>query len=94
MANPTQATPVDLVGEAYDATTLSAHVVAELGALFRAIYTAKNDPTLTHRLAGIGQYLADDHGVALQQVADELGKQLDQRDSTSASSGCAGRVTL
>lgn len=55
----------DYLKEALEMGDLSCAIVKDLGALFRAIILTPSDPTLIKRLAGIGQYLANDWGNTL-----------------------------
>lgn len=48
------------ITDSYDATIMMQHCIDDLGALFVAIKDAATDGSNLQRLAGVGQYLADD----------------------------------
>ncbi len=79
MANPTQVTPeaFDLAAKAYDSVELAVSTLHCLSAIFRAIYQAEQFPSHNKRLAGVGQYLADDWGSLLDGQAGELKAMLE-----------------
>lgn len=79
MANPTQVTPeaFDLAVRAYDTVNLAVSTLYDLSAIFRAIHLAEELPSHNKRLAGVGQYLADDWGGLLDSQLSELKALLD-----------------
>ncbi|HCK4556869.1 TPA: hypothetical protein N0G95_003776 [Pseudomonas aeruginosa] len=79
MANPTQVTPeaFDLAAKAYDSVELAVSTLHCLSAIFRAICQAEQFPSHNKRLAGVGQYLADDWGSLLDGQAGELKAMLE-----------------
>lgn len=79
MANHTQVTPeaLDLAAKAYDTVELAVSTLYDLSAIFRAIYQAEQSPSHNKRLAGVGQYLADDWGSLLDGQVGELKAMLE-----------------
>ncbi|HBO5011039.1 TPA: hypothetical protein L4X14_006326 [Pseudomonas aeruginosa] len=79
MASPTQVAPeaFDLAAKAYDSIELAVSTLYDLSAIFRAIYQAEQFPSHNKRLAGVGQYLADDWGSLLDGQAGELKAMLE-----------------
>lgn len=79
MTNHTQVTPeaFDLAAKACDTVELAISTLYDLTAIFRAIYQAEQFPSHNKRLAGVGQYLADDWGSLLDGQVGELKAMLE-----------------
>ncbi|QBI78084.1 hypothetical protein [Pseudomonas phage vB_Pae_CF208a] len=79
MASPTQVAPwvgLAIVGELHS-IELAVSTLYDLSAIFRAIYQAEQFPSHNKRLAGVGQYLADDWGSLLDGQVGELKAMLE-----------------